>query len=306
MGTPEFVIPVLEVLFKEGHQLAGVYCQPDKPSGRGRREEAPPVKEFALAHALPVFQPSSLRRSEAQDELASLAPEVIVVAAYGKILPPAVLQLPSLGCLNLHPSLLPRYRGASPVISAIIEGERVTGMSLMLLDEGMDTGPILAQREMKIAEEDNAESLTQRLFQLGAELLVELLPLWAQDKIQTRPQDESQATVSGRLSKEDGQMDWQLTAEALSRRVRALHPWPGTYTYWRGKLLKILETSPVEAQAQGEIGTVVRTPGGEVGVVTGGGLLVISRLQPEGRRAVGIQEFLQGYRDFVGSRLGAD
>ncbi|MBI4298980.1 MAG: methionyl-tRNA formyltransferase [Chloroflexi bacterium] len=303
MATPSFAIPVLEALIAAGHQIEGVYCQTDKPSGRGRRLESSPVKEFALARGLPLFQPPTLRRPESQGELAALKPDVIVVAAYGKILPPPVLQIPPLGCLNLHPSLLPKYRGPSPVVSAVLEGERVTGMTIILLDEGMDTGPILAQGTMEIVQTDNAETLTQRLFKKGAEMLIEILPIWAQRKTQPQVQDESQATLSRKISKEDGQIDWQLPAEVIARRVRAFYPWPGTHTFWRGKLLKILEATPLQAQIEGEIGTVVREPEGEVGIITGQGLLAIKRLQLEGHRAVSIRDFLQGYRDFMGSRL---
>ena len=320
MGTPAYVLPVLEAILSMDCRVVGVYTQPDKPSGRGRVDEAPPVKEFALERGIAVFQPPSLRRAEAQRELASLGPDVIVVAAYGKILPPEVLSIPAHGCVNVHPSLLPKYRGPSPVATAILEGEAHTGTTIMLMDQGMDTGPILAQRSVAMrGGVDTTESLTPRLVQLGAELLKEVIPRWITGRIVPQPQDPNLGTVTKKLEKVDGEARWELSAEELERRVRAFTPWPGLFTYWEGKLLKILscglgcpggrtvaeERTVDPGQDGGVPGLVIPLEGADspVGVVTGSGVLALKTLQLEGKRAAGSEDFLRGYRSFVGSRL---
>jgi len=302
MGTPDFAIPCLERLLQAGHEVVGVYCRPDKEIGRGRRLEAPPIKRFAAERELPVFQPVSLRREEAQAELADLAPDVVVVAAYGVLLPKAVLETPPLGCLNVHPSLLPRHRGPAPVVTAILEGEGVTGVTIMLLDEGMDTGPLLAQRREAVRADDTAPGLTRRLFVQGAELLVETLPRWVAGGIEAVPQDEALVTTTRRITKEDGVLDWSAGAEDLCRRVRGYEPWPGTYTFWQGKQLKVLAARPGKEQASVPRGTVVRANDGAA-VVTGEGLFILDQVQLEGRRSATIREFLQGHPTFVGGQL---
>ena len=326
MGTPTYALPVLEALLSMDCQVVGVYTQTDKPSGRSRIDEAPAVKGFALERGMEVFQPPSLRRAEAQQELASLRPEVIVVAAYGKILPPEVLSVPDYSCLNVHPSLLPKYRGPSPVATAILDGEAYTGTTIMLMDQGMDTGPILAQRSVPIrGGVDTTQSLTCRLFQLGAELLKEVIPQWLKGNIVPQPQNHLLGTVTKKLEKGDGEAMWELSAEELERRVRAFTPWPGLFTYWEGKLLKIHSSSYIRPGGQGapakgtevpaansdvtEEGAVpglvipLEVAGSHVGVVTGRGVLAMQTLQLEGKRAAGSEEFLRGHRTFVGSRL---
>ena len=252
MGTPAYVLPVLEALLSPDFQVAGVYTQPDRPAGRGRISEPPPVKSFALEHGIRVFQPVSLRRSGVQGELASLSPDVIVVAAYGKILPPEVLNIPPYGCVNVHPSLLPKYRGPSPVATAILEGEAHTGTTIMLLNEGMDTGPILACRQVPIESGvATTESLTPLLLDVGAALLVEVLPRWLNGEITLQPQDDSRATITKKLEKSDGEVKWELSAEEIERRLRAFTPWPGLFTHWQGKLLKILSATPLAEEVPG-------------------------------------------------------
>ena len=245
MGTPSFAVPVLAALLDSKHQMVGVYTQPDRPAGRRQRLSASPVKEFALGRGLPVFHPSSLRRPEAQDELRALSPDVIVVAAYCKLLPPGVLEIPPLGSLNVHPSLLPRYRGPSPVVAAILNGDDVAGVTIMRLDVGMDTGPIVDQYQTRIGPDESVEDLTQRLFEMGAERLVEVLPGWASGEIEARSQDESEAVVTKLLTKEDGHIDWSLPAPAIVRQVRAFHPWPGSFTQWHGETVKVIAASAV-------------------------------------------------------------
>jgi methionyl-tRNA formyltransferase len=269
----------------------------------------PPVKAYALERGLPVYQPASLRSERSQRELAGLRPDVVVVAAYGKILPPLALNTPTYGCLNLHPSLLPKYRGPSPVATAILEGEAVTGVSLMLLDEGMDTGPVIAQLEHPLSGRETNETLTATLFQLGAELLLRELAPWVAGGLTARPQDGTQATVTRKLERADGQADWGLPAEALERRRRAFTPWPGLFTHWQGKALKLLDVvalPPEDIRLRRTVpGQVVLLETGEVpvGVGCGQGLLGLKAVQLEGRRAIAAGEFLMGYPQFIGARL---
>ena len=305
MGTPAFAVPVLAGLTAlDGCEVAGVYTPPDRPAGRGRRAQSPPVKEFALEHGLRVHQPASLRSPEAQSELAALEPDAIIVAAYGKLLPPPVLELAPLGCLNIHPSLLPRHRGPSPVVTTILEGDQVTGVTLMLLDQGMDTGPLIAQTEYSLHGDETADTLTGVLFGMGGELLQESLPRWQSGELKDKPQDDSLATVTRKLERADGQADWTLTAEELERRARAFTPWPGLFTNWNGSGLKLVEVSVLPHKSGGgEIGVVVKTGEPAAAVVTSHGLLGLKTIQLEGRRAVAVSDFLRGAPGFIGARL---
>ena len=312
MGTPTYAVPTLEALLNApGAQVVGVYTPPDRPRGRGQAVEQTPIKAEALNRGLPVFQPNSLRPASAQGELAALEPDLIVVAAYGKLLPSPVLQLPRHGCLNLHPSLLPRYRGPSPVATALLDGVAATGVSLMLLDEGMDTGPVLAQREYPLSGAETAESLTADLFRLGADLLLDKLDAWIAGSLTAVPQNEAQATITRKLERADGWADWQRPAAELERRRRAFTPWPGLSTNWQGKSLRLLEVAAVEnrtlkaGQPTAEPGLVVALDSAEgpVGIATAQGILALQRVQLEGRRAASAAEFLNGYPAFIGSRL---
>lgn len=309
MGTPDFVVPVLDDLAEASSvELAGVYTPPDRPGGRGRADRMPPVKTRALEIGLKVHQPGSFRSAQARDELASLRPDVIVVAAYGKLLPSAVLETAPHGCLNLHPSLLPSYRGPSPVSSAIVDGLEETGVTLMLLDEGMDTGPIIGHRTYPVSPDDTAETLTAALFRAGSELLIESLEPWVEGLLTARPQDHAAATVTRKLERGDGLADWNLPATTLQRWQRAYTPWPGLFTNWHGNVLKLLdvEARPADVVPGGIApGQVVGLPveHGALGVVTAEGLLALKTLQLEGRRPSSGEEFLRGYRDFVGTQL---
>ena len=291
-------------------EVVAAVTPPDRERGRGRRSEPPPVKETAQRLDIPVLQPDSLRSQSAQAQLAALSPDAIVVAAYGKLLPNPVLELPPHGCLNLHPSLLPRHRGPSPVATAILEGDEVTGVSLMLLDEGMDTGPVIAQRECALSGEETAGELTDTLFHMGADLLAESLGAWTRGRLQAQPQDDTLATVSRKLERADGLADWTLPAETLARQCRAYAPWPGLYTPWEGKTLKLLEAAPLPDSVspeivEGRLGQVVSgNSAAPAAVATGDGLLALTRLQLEGRRPVTVREFLAGYPDFIGAFLG--
>ena len=308
MGTPAFAIPVLQALADAPEaQVVAVITPPDRPRGRGRAVETPPIKRYAIEADLPVFQPASLRSDSAQAEVARLRPDIIVIAAYGKLLPAQVLNTPSYGCLNLHPSLLPRYRGPSPVASAILDGEEVTGVTLMLLDEGMDTGPIISQREYPLSGWENADGLTVSLFRTGAQLLLEDLGPWVAGQLTAQPQDESRSTATRKLERNDGAAEWLLSAAELERRCRAYNPWPGLFTNWDGKVLKLLDVLllPKTAAPQAGPGLVVPLSTADVcvGVGTADGVLGLISVQLEGRRPSSTVEFLQGYPQFLGARL---
>ena len=308
MGTPAFAVKPLSALLARGHDVAAVYTRPDRRAGRGRQPAPPPVKTFAQKRGIPVFQPETLS-ADAVSQLAELAPDAIAVAAYGVFLPKAALDLPRLGCLNIHPSLLPKHRGASPVSTAILEGDRTTGVTAMLTDEGMDTGPILAQRRTPISPSERADALTERLFDMGAALLIDALDDWSAERISPIPQDDSQATLTRRLTREDGRIDWTQPAAALERMTRALHPWPGTFTAWRGENLKIWRASVVESEgaesegARGEPGTVFRMKTGGVAATAGEGALELLEIQLQGGKRMSAADFSVG-RDFVFSVLG--
>ena len=303
MGTPAFAVPTLEQII-ECYEVAGVLTQPDRRAGRGRRMVVSPVKETALAHGLPVLQPRTLRRPEVVEEIRALEPEAIVVAAYGLILPSAVLEIPPHGCLNVHASLLPRYRGAAPIPAAILACEAETGVTIMLMDEGMDTGPILAQARMTIQPEDTARTLSEKLARLGADLLMETLPRWLRGEIEPQPQDEGQATYSRLIRKEDGLIDWSLPAMEIERQVRAYTPWPSAYTFWRGKPLKILRARPLAGwSSRAKPGEVMELLQG-IAVVAGEGALLLEEVQLADKRAMGAEEFARGQRGFMGATLG--
>ena len=308
MGTPEFSVPALEYLVKSEYRVVGVYTQPDKPTGRGRTLEQSPVKKMALEHGLEMFQPVKLRNPEEVRRLASLKPDLILVSAFGQILPQSVLDIPPFGCLNIHPSLLPKYRGATPIPSAILGGDSETGVTIMLMDAGMDTGLIISQIIVGIEPQDTTESLGNRLAQGGVRLLAETLPLWFDRSLKPQPQDGSKATYTAPITKEDGIINWQMTAEEISRRVRAFYPWPGCNTWWQGKLLKILEAVALHKERNSSPGKVIALASGQpaaVGVETGDGVLGLLRVKLEGKRALTAAEFLLGQRTFVGSTLGS-
>ena len=308
MGTPSFAVPVLEGLVAvEDVQVVGVFTPPDRPKGRGRTTGMPPVKARALDLGLSVYQPDSLRSPQVQSELAELRPDVIVVAAYGKFLPPTILETPPHGCLNIHPSLLPRHRGPSPVVTAIERGDTETGVTLMLLDQGMDTGDIIAQRGYPMSSQETSEELTGVLFALGGELLLESLVAWVNGEMEARPQDQALATVTRKLERSDGLADWDVAAATLERRARAYTPWPGLFTQWEGSVMKLLEVtvSSLPDGLEGPPGRVVSLPAADtpMGVVTAEGVLALKTIQVEGKRAQSAAEFLRGRPQFIGSQL---
>lgn len=306
MGTPEYVVPPLKSLTcADDVEVVGAYTQPNRPAGRGGLSTPPPVGQHCIDSGIPLFQPGSLRSTVAHQELAALEPDVIVVAAYGRILPPEVLEIPRHGCLNIHPSLLPRYRGPSPVVSALLEAEETTGVTVMLVDEGMDSGPIVVQQSTEVGPEETAASLTSRLFRAGGDLLASTLPRWFAGDLVPIPQDESLATFTQKITKQDGLADWNLTAVALHQRARAFDPWPGLYTYCKGKILKLTKVHAIGSTGghHHRPGTVLNAADSRVAVATGDGVLVVDELQLEGRRPVSAEEFVRGHRDFMGTVL---
>ncbi len=297
-GTPEFAIPTFEALKDE---IVLVVTQPDRPAGRGHKLKPPPVKELAIKYGIEVLQPNNLKDPEFLDSLFSRDPEFGVVVAYGKIIPKEILS--RLRCLNLHGSLLPRYRGAAPVQWAIINGENTTGVTTMLMDEGLDTGPVLLQQEVEILDEDTAETLSRRLSELGATLMVQTLKGLRQGTLSPQPQ-QGEPSYAPIIKKSDGLIDWSLPAIRIHNLVRGLYPWPTAYTYLNGKLLKILKTRPVDLS--GQPGEVVRRTQKELVVATGAGALQILQLQPEGKKPQPVEAFLQGAGRHLkeGSKLG--
>jgi methionyl-tRNA formyltransferase len=316
MGTPDFAVPSLLALADlPGCEVVGVVTRQDKPAGRGTTPQPPPVKVAALTRGLPVLQPGSLRKPGAQQQLAALAPEVIAVAAFGQILPQAVLDLPRYGCLNVHASLLPNYRGASPITAAILAGDAETGVTIMQMDAGLDTGAIIAQEAVPIAPDDTTATLTAKLAARGAALLARTLPQWVAGQITPRPQDDTQATLTHLIRKEDGIITWQDDAAAIARRVRAFTPWPGTQTTWRGQPLKIIAAHPLAtadnapanldvAAAPGTVVTWGRGAAQRLAVICGQhSALVLDVLQLPGKRAAAAADVARGQPALIGAQL---
>jgi methionyl-tRNA formyltransferase len=310
MGTPDFAVPSLQALHaqaaKQGWSLVAAVTQPDRPAGRGKQVALSPVKQQALAYELPILQPASLRKDpQAVEALAALMPDLLIVAAYGLILPKRVLEIPSYGCINVHASLLPAYRGASPITAAILDGLEETGVSIMLMDEGMDTGPVLAQARQPMYPDDTTASLSDRLAAQGAGLLVDTLPRWLSGELAPTPQSSLPGTPSTcrLIQKEQGAIDWNAPAVRIERMTRAYTPWPSAYAYWRGEPFKIWQAEVRSGHAPA--GQVVDTADGPA-VGTGEGLLLLRTVQPAGKRALDIRSFLNGAPGFIGSQLAGE
>jgi methionyl-tRNA formyltransferase len=304
IGTSDFACPSLKALLDASYSPLEVVTQPDRPKGRGQKLTPPPVKTFALAHQLPVFQPVKLRAPEAVEHLQSLKPDLIVVAAYGQILSTAVLSIAPLGCLNIHGSLLPKYRGAAPIARAILMGEKRTGVTTMLMDEGMDTGPILLTEETEITLQDNLESLHDRLAQMGADLLLKTLAGLENGTIKPRTQDHSQATYAPKISKEEGRINWHSSARTLCNLLRAFDPWPGAYSTWKGKTIKLFRPAVLEGSPQEIPGSLIKATSQEIIIAAADGYLVVRELQMENRPRLPVEQFLRGTPLEPGRRLG--
>jgi len=308
MGSATFALPSLSRLFEQGCDLAGVITQPDKPSGRGQALQAPPVKTRAFDMHLPIYQPASLKTEETQALIEALAPDMVVVVAYGKILPPWLLEFPRYGCINLHGSILPKYRGAAPVHWAIANGERTTGVCTMLLDEGLDTGPLYLCRETHIGPDESVAQLYDRLALLGADVLVETVNGVLNDTLKPKSQDESQATFAPILRKEHGFIDWDMPATEIHNRVRAFNPWPATVAKFRGQSCKILKTAVVASPPPlpgegGNPGSLVVSRHSLAVVCGDGALLEVLLIQPENRKAVSGPDFANGARIQPGEKF---
>ena len=303
MGTPRFAVPSLRTLLEYGHEVVAVFTQPDRPAGRDRAARPSAVKQFAVEHGIVVEQPQKLRDPAAIELVRAWAPELIAVAAYGKILPKALLELPRRGAINVHGSLLPRHRGAAPIQRAILAGEPSTGITIMQMNEGMDTGDILLQEETPIRPDDTSVSLAERLAEIGARLLVEAIARLQRGELVARKQDDALATLAPMVRKEEGAIDWSRSAVEIERAVRAFTPWPGAYTALGGKLLKV-HRAAVGPAASAAPGTVERASGDEIQVATGNGLLRLLELQLESKRRLAARDFLAGQLLRLGDKLG--
>jgi methionyl-tRNA formyltransferase len=306
MGTPDFAVPSLRVLLEEKEQVEviGVVTQPDRPKGRKKVLTPPSVKVEALNHDLPVFQPQKLRSEEGIRRVLELQPDLIVTAAYGQILPEPVLEAPKYGCINVHASLLPKYRGGAPIHHAIINGEKETGVTIMYMVKALDAGDMLLQRAIPITSEDNVGTMHDKLANLGAELLKEVLPSILDGTVQAVPQDDEQATFAPNITREDEKIDWKRSARELDCQIRGLCPWPVAYTMWKGKPFKIWKASVVNEETQDEPGTVIRLDADGIVVATGNGMLRLTEVQPSGKKPMSAKQFINGRQMKAGDRFG--
>jgi len=302
MGTPDFALGTLRGLIDAGLDLVGVYTQPDRPKGRGNKLAAPPVKELALEHNIPVFQPPKMRTPEAVAELQALDPDLIVVVAYGQILPQTVLDIPRFGCINVHASLLPKYRGAAPINKAVVDGETETGVTTMQMDIGLDTGDMLVKKTVKIGPNETAGELYERLALVGRQAMEETIVKLLEGSLTPEKQDDALTSYASMMKKEDGLIDWSQPAIMVHNQVRGLAPWPGAYTSLDGEVLKLSET--VLGEGSGEPGTVLSSDMTGVLVACGEGALLIGALQLPGKKRLVAADFLRGQPLPAGTRLG--
>lgn len=302
MGTPDFASGALEALIAAGHEITAVYTQPDKPKGRGKEVQMTPVKMVALEHGIPVYQPRRIKDAEEVERLRAIPADIFVVAAFGQIVSQEILDMPKYGCVNIHASLLPKYRGAAPIQWAVIDGEKKTGITIMQMDAGIDTGDILYTKEYVLDARETGASLFDKLKELGAEAIVEALPLIESGKLTPVPQNHAESTHAAKLSKELGRLDFNKTAVVLERLVRGLNSWPSAYTQFRGKQLKIWEAEVVDAI--GAAGSVVAVDKESFTIATAEGGLRILALQMEGKKRMDTRDFLLGYPVTVGEVLG--
>jgi len=304
MGTPEFAAHIMEAIVNAGHQVALAVTQCDKPRGRGKQVQSAPVKERAVALGIPVYQPEKIKKEECIKELKKYEPELIVVAAYGQILPESILTMAKYGCVNVHASLLPKYRGAAPIQWAIIDGEQKTGVTTMKMDAGVDTGDMIDKAEVPITEEDTAQTLHDKLMHAGASLILETIKKLERGTAVFTKQEEGSSTYAKMLKKEMGNIDFSMPAEKIERLVRGLNPWPSAYTSYQGRTLKIWKAFVKEGEAEGEFGEIVEVAKDSFSVKTGKNLLCVAELQMEGKKRMDTRAFLLGVRLKKGERLG--
>lgn len=293
-GTPDFAVPILQSLIDSAHNVVAVYTQPDRPAGRGQKLQLSPVKELALEKNIPVFQPASFKEENAVEEFKNLEPDLMIVAVYGLLLPKAILDAPKFGCVNVHISLLPRWRGASPNIQPILAGDKKTGVTIMQMDEGLDTGDMLHKEEYVIEPTDTAKDLREKLGVLGAQALIEVLPKIEDGTVKREKQNDNEATHAPKIKKEDAQINWEKSAEEISRMVRAYNPWPIAYTNYGDRLIKIYEAESFTDTNKGQPGEVIHCQKDGIDVATGTGFLRIKQLQLAGKKVMTAQEFLNG------------
>lgn len=294
MGTPDFALPCLKTLINSKHKIIGVFTQPDRPSGRGQKIRMSPVKEKALKYKIPVFQPKTLREAGTIEAIRDLRPDLIVVVAYGQVLPKAILGIPKHGCINVHASLLPKYRGAGPINWAIMNGEKKTGITTMLMDEGLDTGDILLKEEIEIGKDETAGQLHNRLMELGARVLAKTMDLLEKDGIRPVPQNHKEASYAPMLTKELGKIDWTRPAEEIKNLIRGTNPWPSSYTSYNGQDMKIWKASIVEGEDGSKPGTILRVGRDNIRVATGKNILSIEEIQFSGKRRMSVEQYLIG------------
>lgn len=304
MGTPDFAVGALQALIDAGHQVVAVVTQPDRAKGRSRELQMTPVKACAIQYDIPVFQPQKIRASEAVEQLRSYEADVFVVAAFGQILSEEILEMPRYGCINIHASLLPKYRGAGPIQWAVIDGEKETGITIMQMDKGIDTGDILLQKKVQIAEDETGESLFDKLQKEGAELVVQALMKLEKGELHPIPQKEEEASYARMLDKDMGHIDWSKPAKELDCLIRGLISWPGAYTDYQGKTLKIWKEKPEESSTDLTPGTITQTEKDSFCVQTGEGMLRILEVQMEGKKRMHVRDFLLGCHLAVGDILG--
>ena len=304
MGTPDFAVAPLEAMIEAGHEIVLVVTQPDKPKGRGKEMQMTPVKQCAVKHNLPVFQPVKIKQKEEVEKLKSYDADVYVVAAFGQILSQEILDLPRLGCYNIHASLLPKYRGAAPIQWAIIDGEKETGVTIMRMDAGLDTGDMVSKTVVPIAENETGESLHDKLMEAGAKLIVETLPSIEEGTAVFTKQEDALSCYAKMLSKSMGLIDWTRPAVEIERLIRGLNSWPSAYTYLEGKTCKIWEAKAVEETSDKEPGTILNVTKDTFAVSTGQGILQVSTIQMEGKKRMTVRDFLLGHAIKTGSILG--
>jgi methionyl-tRNA formyltransferase len=302
LGTPEFAVPSLDALVASGHSVLAVFTQPDRPKGRGQQLAESPVKQAAGRLGIPVFQPERIRRPESFEQLRSFQADLMVVVGYGQIIPQSIIDLPPLGILNVHASLLPKYRGAAPIQWAIADGETTTGVTIMQIDAGLDTGDMLAKASTNIGAEETAPELSVRLAEIGAQLLVSTVAEIASGKAKREKQNDSEATLAPILKKEDGRIDWTTPARQIDNRRRGFTPWPGAYTSFRGQPISLIRTEPIDDRSL--VSAVVNVEGKKLLVGTGDGALVITEVQPGGKKRMSAEAFINGYKPQSGERMG--
>lgn len=304
MGTPDFSVPTLESLIGSRHQVIGVVTQPDKPKGRGKEIAMSPVKETALAHHIPVYQPVRAREASFVEEMRALEPDVMVVIAFGQILSKELLEVPRYGCINIHASLLPAYRGAAPIQWAVINGDQQTGITTMMMDVGMDTGDMLEKTVVALDEKETGGSLFDRLSLLGGDLILSTLDKLEDGTLVRTPQDHEKATYVKKIPKSLGDIDWTMDAVSIERLIRGLNPWPSAYTRWNGKMLKIWDAEALpDAGPKKPCGTVLEASGNTLKIQTGNGILKINSLQLEGKKRMDTAAFLRGYPVEIGCMM---